>query len=234
MTTKCINPSEIAEGDLAAYLHGDATPEVLEHIVNCPFCAEQVEQLRVVDTHLLNSFYRDACPAAQVLADFALNRLSAPEKLRVAAHVRDCAHCSEEAASVRDLADEEPPSLLERLREMLALALVAQPTAPTAIAARGEGWQRRFEVDDFVITLSAQAGSLTGRVRQRDAPTGTSYSGRAWLLYKTEKTIRMEPVESRIDQSGRFQLTAQEASSCALLLQIGEQNIALEMIELDG
>jgi hypothetical protein len=234
MIIKCINPSEIAEGDLAAYLHGDATPDVIEHIVSCPFCAEQVEQLRVVDARLLDSFYRDACPAAEVLADFALNRLSGPEKLRVAAHVRDCAHCSEEAASVRDLADEEPPSLLGRLRKMLALALVVQPIAPTAVAARGEGWQRRFEVDDFVITLSAQAGSLTGRVRQRGTSAGTDCSGRAWLLDETEKTMRMEPVESRIDQSGRFQLTAQKASSCTLLLQIGEQNIALEMIELNG
>jgi hypothetical protein len=234
MTIKCINPGEIAEGDLVAYLHGDATPDVAEHIVNCPFCAEQVEQLRVVDAQLLTAFYRDTCPEAEVLADFVLNRLPATEKLRVAAHVRNCARCSEVVASVRDLADEEPPSLLERLRKMLALALIAQPIAPTAVAARGEGWQRRFEVEDFVITLSAQAGSLTGRVRRRDAPTVTDYSGQAWLLDKTETTAQAKPVEGRIDQFGRFQLAIQETGTYALLLEVGEQNVALEAVELDG
>lgn len=232
MTIKCINPSEIAEGDLVAYLHGDATPGITEHIVNCLFCAEQVEQLRVVDAQLLASFYRDTCPAAEVLADFALNRLSAPEKLRVAAHIRSCAHCSEEISSVRDLADEEPPSLLEQLREMLALALVARPIAfPAAIPARGEGWQGRFEVDDYIITLSVRAGNLTGKARHREASTEADYSGDAWLLGK--ELVEGDISHCEVDALGRFQIAPQGEGIYSLLLQIGGQSIALEEVNVE-
>jgi anti-sigma factor RsiW len=230
MTVKCIDPSEIAEGDLMAYLAGDASAAVSAHIQNCPACTEQVEQLRVVDGRLLARFYRQACPEAEVLADFALNRLSAPDKLRVAAHVRDCPHCSEEAASVRGLVDEEPPSLLERLREMLALALVAQPVAPTAMPVRGKGWQGRFEVDDFVITLSAQAGTLTGRVRRRDGPAEADHSGEAWLLVEglTDEDI----AHCEVDGQGRFQIATRGDGVFSLLLQVGEQNIALDKVSV--
>jgi hypothetical protein len=232
MTIKCTNPSEIAEGDLVAYLYGDASPDVAEHIANCPFCAEQVEQLRVVDAQLLTSFYRDTCPAAEALADFALNRLSAPEKLRVAAHVRNCADCSEEVASVRGLADEEPPSLLEQLREMLALALVARPIAfPAAIPARGAGWQGRFEVDDYVVTLSTQAGSLTGRVRRRGASAEEDHSGEAWLL--EEGLVVKDIPHCKVDALGRFQIVQQSKGVYSLLLQIGGQSIALEKVNVE-
>ena len=229
---RCINPSEIEEGDLIAYLHGDAPPQVAGHIARCVFCAEQVEQLRMIDAQLLAAFYRDACPTAQVLADFALNRLLATEKLRVAAHVRRCSICSGEVTAVRDLADEAPPSLLARLRESLALALVARPIARVAAPARGEGWQGRFEADDLVVTLSVQAGNLTGRVRKRGAPSGADYSGQAWML-EEKPTAEGDPPRSEIDERGRFRFTAPLAGSYTLLLQVGEQDVALEMIRVE-
>lgn len=229
---RCINPSEIKEGDLIAYLHGDASPAVIEHIAHCVSCAGQVEQLRMVDAQLLAAFYRDACPAAEVLADFVLRRLPAAERLRVAAHVRCCMSCSEEMEAVRDLADEEPPSLLARLREALALALVARPVALVAAPVRGESWQRRFEVEDFIITLSFQAGSLTGRVRRRDVPSKTDYSGQACLLSEELGTEEEIP-SSKIDKRGRFQFAAPSVGSYALLLQSGEQNVALETIQIE-
>jgi len=228
----CINPNEIEEGDLIAYLHGDTSSQVVEHIAHCAFCAEQVEQLRMVDAQLLASFYRQACPTAEVLADFVLNRLPTPEKLRVAAHVRGCTACSKEVAAVRDMADEPPPSLLARLREWLALALVARPVAHAAAPARGEGWQSRFEVEDLIVTLSTQPASLTGRVRRRGAPSDADYSGRAWLLSE-EAAADAEPARSRIDARGRFRFVEPAAGSFTLLLQIGEQHVALEAIEIE-
>ncbi len=228
----CINPDEIQEGDLMVYLHGESSPQVTEHVTHCSFCADQVEQLRIVDAQLLTTFYRDACPTPQALADFSLNRLSATEKLRVAAHVRGCAACTKETTSVRNLANEEPPSLLAHLRETLALALVARPVTPAAIPVRGQGWQGRFEADDLIVTLLTQEGNLTGRVRRRDAPAGTDYRGQAWLLGK--KTVAKEDVpRSRIDRSGRFRFTAQATGSYEMLLQIDEKSVALEMVRIE-
>jgi hypothetical protein len=226
----CINPNEIEEGDLVAYLHGDASPHVIEHVARCAFCTEQVEQLRMVDARLLAAFYRDACPTAEVLAAFALNRLSATEKLRVAAHVRSCRACSEEVAALRDLADETPPTLLARLRESLALALVARPVAPVAAPVRGSGWRGRFEVKDVIITLSAQPAGLTGRVRRRDASAGVDYTGQAWLLSE-EAALDAQLPRSPIDERGRFQFAWPAPGSYTLLLQTGERDLALENIQ---
>lgn len=240
--TRCINPDEIEEGDLTVYLHGDAAPHVVEHVARCAFCAEEVEQLRMVDAQLLAAFYRDTCPAAAVLADLALNRLPPAERLRVAVHVRRCSACSQELAAVRDLTDEEPdacsprpggvPSLLVHLQEALALALAARPVAPVAALARGQGWQGRFEADDLIVTLSVQAGRLTGRVRRRQAPPDADYSGEAWLLGEVATTEARVP-SSKIDARGRFQFASLAAGSYALLLQVGDQDVKIERIQAE-
>jgi hypothetical protein len=229
---QCVNPLEVAEGDLITYLHGEAAPQVAAHVARCPFCSEQVEQLRIVDTRLLAAFYRESCPAPEVLADFALNRLSPAAKLRVAAHVRGCADCTEEIASVRDLTDEEPPSLLARLRESLALALVARPVAHVTAPARGQGWQGRFEVQDWIFTLSFQAGTLTGRVRVRDVSRSTDYSGEAWLLSPEMEALEQAP-HSTVDVRGSFQFTQLVVGSYALLLQIGARHLALDTVQIE-
>jgi anti-sigma factor RsiW len=227
----CINPSEIEEGDLMAYLYGDASRQVIEHIAHCARCADRVEQLRLIDAQLLADFYRDACPTPDVLADFVLNRLPAAEKLRVAAHVRGCAICTEEVAAVRDLADEGPPTLLARLWESLAQALVARPVVPVAVPSRGVGLQGRFEVDDLVVTLSVQAGILTGRVRRREALPEADRSGQAWLLNEG-MTVGEDVPCSEVDARGRFRFTAPPVGSYSLLLQTGGQNVALEGIRI--
>lgn len=231
---RCTNPSEIEEGDLIAYLHGDASPRVVEHVARCTFCAQQVEQLRLVDAQLLAAFYRDACPTAAVFADFVLNQLPAVERLRVAAHVRSCPACSEEVAVVRGLTDEDPPSLLARLRESLALALTVRPVANVTGLARGMGWQGCFEADDLIVTVIVQADRLTGRVRRRDAPPDTDYSGQAWLLSTEMAVTEEEEVpRSRIDKQGHLQFTGLAAGTYELLLQIGEQDVALETIRVE-
>jgi hypothetical protein len=228
----CIDPTEIEEGDLIAYLHGDASLQVIEHVIRCAFCADQVEQLRMVDAQLLDAFYRGACPSAETLADFALNRLPAVEKLRVAAHVRCCELCSRELEVVHSLTDEAPPSLLAQLRESLALALVARPVVSAPSPVRGEHLQGRFEVDGIIITFSIQASTLTGRVRRRDSPPDADYGDQAWLLGETIAVDKDIP-HSQVDRWGRFRFTSLATGSYALLLQIGDQNVALEEIQIE-
>ena len=59
---QCVNPHEVEEGDLITYLHGEASPQVAAHIAHCPFCSEQVEQLRMVDVHWLPFTANPALP----------------------------------------------------------------------------------------------------------------------------------------------------------------------------
>ena len=226
---QCIDPSEIQPGDLGAYLHGEAGEKVKHHVARCPFCAAQVEEMRIVDAQLLSAFYRESCPSAEVLADLAFNRLPATEKLRVAAHVRGCRLCTEEVASVRDLVDEEPPPLLSRLREALALAMTLQPITTPAPAVRGASWQGRFEVDDLIVTLTAQTGTLTGRVRHRGGESD-SEEGQAWLVGKT--IVDEDVPQSPIDARGRFRFASIARGTYALLLQINGQDVAVESVQV--
>jgi anti-sigma factor RsiW len=227
----CIDPQQIKEGDLVAYLHGDASSQVAEHIARCAACAEQVEQLRVVDARLLDAFYRHTCPTPGVLADFVFEQLPAVERLRVGAHVRACELCAREVSSVRDLADEPPPSLLTRLREALALALVARPKLPAPASVRGMEQQGRSEIDGWIVTFSIHAGSLTGRVRKRP-PDVTTISGQAWLL-KGDVEQEAEIPYSDVDEKGRFHFAALVPGTYDLLLQLGERDVALEDVRVE-
>jgi hypothetical protein len=226
---QCIDPAEIQEGDWSAYLHGDASPEVVRHVGRCAYCADQVEQMRMVDARLLVAFYRDVCPTPETLADLTLDRLPATEKLRVMAHVRRCPACAKEVDAVRGLTG-EPPSLLERLRRSLALALTARPLVPATVPLRGRGWQGRFEADGWIITLAVQEGVMTGRVRGRKP--SADIQGKAWLLSRAT-TPEAPVLQSRIDERGRFRFTALDAGTYALLLQVGGQDVAVETLQVE-
>jgi anti-sigma factor RsiW len=236
---KCIKPDEIQEGDWVTYLHGDASETVNEHIKQCASCAEEVEQLRMLDARLLNAFYRDACPTPEVLADYSLSRLTDVERLRVAAHVRGCPACSEELASVESWQVSEPPNLLTQLREALALAWLAHPVAQGSVSLRGVGWQGRFEQEEVVVTLSSRSGALTGRVRKRAgalAESSAAYSAlggaeQAWLLER-EGSTGCEPLVSQLDERGRFQFPALAPGEYDLLLNVGGRDIAVERIKM--
>ena len=229
MNQKCINPDEIQEGDWVAYLHGEASAQVARHVARCAYCAGQIEQLRMVDAHLLAAFYRESCPGAEALADLALGRLPAPEKLRIMAHVRRCPACAAELDSVRDLTA-EPPSLLDRLRQSLALALDIRPKMTLSPAAlRGSLWQGRFETGGWIITLSVQDRAMTGRLRNKSA---ASLRGHAWLLDR-EATAETPIPHSRVDEQGRFRFTGLRAGAYDLLLQIGAQDVAVGVIPVE-
>jgi anti-sigma factor RsiW len=236
--SECIKPDDICQGDWVTYLHGEASETVNEHIKQCAFCAGQVESLRMLDARLLNAFYRDACPTPEVLADYSLGRLTDVERLRVAAHVRSCPACSEELASVESWQTSEPPNLLSRLREALALAWLAHPVAHGSPALRGAGWQGRFEQAEVVVTLATHSGSLTGRVRRRAGVQAEAAAlvpsqgehGQAWLLAR--KIAEGEPLVSALDERGRFQFPALAPGEYDLLLNVAGRDIAVERITM--
>ena len=49
MDKRCIAPQEIQEGDLLAYIEGEASSAVVRHVAHCAACAQEVQSLREVD-----------------------------------------------------------------------------------------------------------------------------------------------------------------------------------------
>ncbi len=50
MGERCLAPTEIQEGDLLAYVEGEASPAVARHIARCPVCAAEVAGLREMES----------------------------------------------------------------------------------------------------------------------------------------------------------------------------------------
>ncbi len=221
------------------YLHGEAEQRVVDHVAACAFCTQEVERLRRVDAFLIEGVYRAACPSPEVLAGYALHRQPAPERLRVAAHLRTCVACRRELEETRRLL-EKPPSLVERLREAAALALQAVRTRqlePQQAGLRGRAWQAGYEVEGAVITLNLQpsprpetGSTLTGHVQVTEPVAGLVLPGQAWLLPEAQPS---EPVPtSPIDARGSFVLMDVQPGSYGLLLQVGQVHLRVEGIDV--
>jgi hypothetical protein len=53
MTTTCINPTAISDGDLIRYVDGEAEAAVVDHVRRCPACAREAQSLGRLQAALL-------------------------------------------------------------------------------------------------------------------------------------------------------------------------------------
>lgn len=65
---RCIAPVEIREGDLVAFLEGEASATVARHIALCPACAAEVAALRSVESLLGRALRPDLQPVSSFKA----------------------------------------------------------------------------------------------------------------------------------------------------------------------
>jgi hypothetical protein len=100
VTETCIDPTEINEGDLMAYVDGTADQAVIEHVRRCPACARQAQELARLQATLTARLYRASCPTPDRLIAYQRGELRGNEKLTVAQHLRQCPHCARELAAL--------------------------------------------------------------------------------------------------------------------------------------
>lgn len=131
----CAYPSELTDGDLLAYLDGEASTKVATHAEQCPHCRERAQNLARLQGRLTAELYRIACPSPEELGEYQLKVLPRDHAAAVAGHLDGCPHCSREIAQLQDYLGELAPDLefspLERVK-----VLVAQ------LVGGGEGWGR--------------------------------------------------------------------------------------------
>lgn len=61
MVEGCIAPAEIKEGDLVAYLEGNASSQVASHVAACSACAAEIQALRLTDSILQRVLSQSDC-----------------------------------------------------------------------------------------------------------------------------------------------------------------------------
>jgi hypothetical protein len=133
LSKTCINPTEIHDGDLMAYVDGTADETVVQHIRRCPACARQAGQLAALQAALTAKLYRFSCPTSDQLIAYQQGELRGSEKLTVAQHLRQCPHCARELAA---LARDKRVGLGERVRsaiEVLKAVLVTPQVQATGV-----------------------------------------------------------------------------------------------------
>ncbi|MBN1874094.1 MAG: zf-HC2 domain-containing protein [Anaerolineae bacterium] len=162
--TSCIDPCELEEGALSAFLENPHDARTAAHLARRPHCAAQVAAYRQTLALLETLLYRQACPAVEMLALYQLNLTTPVERLVIAAHVRDCPHCQRELDELAQ--NDDTSSLFDRLRQGVGV-LIAAPVSTfrqPATSLRGETPPLlRFRAGDLEIHLSQQPGHSLGQ-----------------------------------------------------------------------
>lgn len=236
--TRCIDPTAIEEGDLMAYLEGEADQRVREHVERCPACQAEVQRLRETSQALVTLMYRADCPAPEILAQYHMDLLSSSEQLEVAAHVRRCRHCAHE---LEEFAAEEARgdgltrmalSVLQGVVQTIEATMVPRGRqCPAGVRGVEDGPSAfHFSSDEVDVVIGLQppvpgAGTRTllGAVVQAKAVSG----GRAWLFRTGE-----EPVASPVDRLGTFTFEALPSGTYDLALEVGRKALLMRDVEV--
>lgn len=237
MSDVCVNPTEIREGDLMAYVEGTADKSIVRHIRRCPACARQVEELAALQATLTARLYRHSCPTSEQLIAYREDELRGSEKLVVAQHLRQCPHCARELAA---LARVERKNLGEWLRGMVK-TLDAAPVTPQLQPAGVRGdieaaslapqVYRAGEIEIIVSPQPAHAPhrwDLSGLVHVAGrVPEGIG--GARVELYRGEGLIAIATVSPR----GHFAFPDVEPAGYDLSLVWGEREVRLKGVRVE-
>jgi anti-sigma factor RsiW len=161
--TPCVAPDEVQDGDLLAFVEGEASPAVRAHVARCLFCAQEVAALQQVDSLFAAAFHRAECPESEWLLRYQTGLLSPAEKRRVKQHIKDCHDCQ---ADLAELAGEPAPSMLNRVVTAVSQSLqeagkqvieaILLPSQPQPVLALRGGSQQHavYQAGSYQLTLA--------------------------------------------------------------------------------
>ncbi|PDW02135.1 hypothetical protein CJ255_15595 [Candidatus Viridilinea mediisalina] len=138
----CLDPTQMPEGALLAYLEGEASPQIAAHLAHCSACRQAAVALRDTQVHIELLTLRAACPPVEALLGYQEALLAPAEAAVLATHLDHCAHCRAELAELTAASQErETLSLAERLimmgRQLREAIRMPDPPHVPALAVRG-------------------------------------------------------------------------------------------------
>jgi anti-sigma factor RsiW len=223
---------DLREGDLLAYLDGEAPPAAARHIATCPLCRAELSGLRAADALLSAALARADCPAPELLLRYQAGLLGAEEAGTLATHLATCAGCAAELALLETPPAPSAAGSLARAGARLLRALL-QPAAPPALALRGEGpgaRQAAYAVEGYQLLLATTPGRpATGPAQlegQLLAPDGAAAG--AARLWAGEAAV----AEAEVDELGFFAFDAVPPGSYTLTLDLDADRIVVEALHV--
>lgn len=238
MMDTCQRPGTVTEDDLVAFAYGEADQLVADHIRACPACAAAAAEYAQFSRRLGEVIYRVACPSPEALVLAEQRRLPPDEQLRLIAHIRDCPHCTDEAALVRQLPD-EPNQLAAgagtRLRRIIATLVGSAPGAlPAGVRGTGAVITRTYRTDDLIISVHLDPD---GRSRQ------WSVHGGVWSEAVDTEALADSPLTligqdgqawtARLGALGDFAFEGVAAGPYRLEIIVADENVVVEDLRLE-
>jgi hypothetical protein len=219
----------VNDTDYIAYLEDDGRPEFLEHLQECGYCRNEIATYQKEAGQLHQQFRfiippsRSLCPEAYKLGEFLLGLLEGVEQRTVAAHIKACPFCREEAVSLQEWlpeADSTSPDLstsqkwfdpVRGLRIVLASlfnpAQSHQGFAFAGVRGAAERAPKVFKAEEVQITLMVQPAGprrndllVEGLVQRLDTIEPDGVEGAEVRLMKDTELL----ATSEIDEIGNF------------------------------
>lgn len=222
----CISPEEIEDWELEAYLHGDASARVVQHVARCPACSARVNDLRGFHLRLQRALARADCPSTAKLLQHRWGQLSLRDARAVEAHLAACVACRTEYDAL--LGPEPGPVqqfLAEVRRGWAVFTAVLQPPLAPAPALRGaesEPTIYRVPETDWEIILTQATGAqgyiLSGQLLGPEPEELAA--ARAGIL--ADDRLLME---TTLDPTGWFALQPLPSGRYTLWIDVGAAHI---------
>jgi hypothetical protein len=163
----CISPIELPDYELLAYLEGEASQEVSDHLESCSYCRQRLDALAGEEALLISRLFRSQCPTPLALGEYQLENIPQEERVVIARHIRVCPHCRAEIRQLetylRDLSlvsDAPEAQPLDHFRVLVArLVGGGEPgtIAPAWAGVRGpDAGPRMYQAEDFQIAIETQ------------------------------------------------------------------------------
>jgi hypothetical protein len=234
----CRRPPSLNDIDLIAAVDGEAEEEVLDHLRDCPHCAQRAQDIDELQQLLRQRLYRILCPSSDDLLAYRQGWLDERRRLDLRDHLRDCPHCGRELRLLDEAAGAPPwPPPINNLRRLIATVVPPQRqhlAVYGGLRSGGHGAQYAYRAEHLELTLDVQrvAGRpervvLVGMLFDEDAPPGEMQRATASLLegdYVVSSAV--------LDELGNFVIDDIAPGDYSLSLRLPELEVVVEALTL--
>jgi hypothetical protein len=260
-----VDPKQAAEGcswpvaldDLAliAAIDGEAGPDVMAHLRDCPYCSERAHVFENMQGLLRKQLFRMFCPTSEELAAYQQGLLNGGQRAHITEHLEECPHCTREFNLLEQLAGEALPARSPplangksahahndarpgQLRKIAATLLPtpAKPLAGAYGALRGpsQASQYAYHAENLQLTLGVQR--VVSRADRRvihgalelDDELHSVFSGATAHLSDNETLI----CTAELDELGNFVLDDLAPGTYQLALRLTDREVVVEALSL--
>lgn len=216
--------------ELTAFVDGDITPEVADHVLGCGMCTHEVDGMSTTQVSLRQALYRFDCPEPHALGEYELDLVAPEERVRVARHAAECDACAAELHMLRDFLATDvtvPEPLLSHVRRVVATLLMPRPELGLAGVRGAATALRQYQVEGAMISLGAgsERGALIGLVALDDAER---LHGEVRLL-----PTQASPLVTPLDEFGNFEYFDLASGAYALEIQLPDEIIVIQHLQVD-